>query len=130
MWFLYSRNAVGNRFSNQFVSFSVALALGEISLNSAMLSFPLRLVVLADQQARVGKVFMGRHLEVVGGGLVLEHAAGQVERRTVARAKEPARPVVGQRSLRAGSEAIARRAPQVRADADDDKVFGFDRTAF
>src|SRR5512142_1296140 len=106
MCFLYSAKAVGKRFSNQFVSFAPALAFGEISLNSAMLSLPLRLGVLADQQARVGEVFVRRHDEVVRGRLVLEDAAGQVEGRAVARAQETARPVVRQARLRARREAV------------------------
>src|SRR4051812_4676220 len=116
MWSRYSANAVGKRLVNQFVSLAPALALGEISLNSAIRFPSLRLVVLADQQARVGDVLVRRHFEVVRRGLVPEHAAGEVEGRSVAGAEEPARPVVGQRRLRAGLETIGRRAPQVRAD--------------
>src|SRR5512140_2513882 len=37
MWSRYMTPAVGKRLSNQLASFSVAEALGEISLNSAML---------------------------------------------------------------------------------------------
>ena len=85
------------------------------------------LLVFADQEPAVGQVHVRRHLEVVGRGLVLEDAAGHVEGRAVARAQEAAGPVVGQRGLRRRAELVARRAAEVRADADGDEELGLDR---
>src|SRR5690606_21290539 len=70
---------------------------------------------------------MRRDLEVVGSGLVLEHAASQVESRAVAGAEETTLPVVGQRGLGTGGELVARRAAQVGADTDGHKDLGLDR---
>ena len=67
--------------------------------------------------------------QVVGRGLVLEDAAGHVEGRAVARAEEAARPVVGQRRLRARDELVGRRAAEVGADAHDDELLGLAASA-
>src|SRR5215510_13564740 len=117
MWTLYESYAVGKRLRSQLSTFWPALAFGEISLNSAAMASG-TLLVFADQDPRVRQVHVRRHFQVVGGGLVLEHAAGQVEGRTVARAQEAALPVVRQRGLGAGGELVGGGAPQVRADPD------------
>src|SRR6185369_7130861 len=107
------------------MSFWRAGAFGSTAFCSAMVSscWSGRLR-FTDQQPAVGEERVGRHFEVVGRGLVLEHAAGQVEGGAMAGAQEAAHPVLGQRGLRARLEAIGRRAAEVRADADDDEVFG------
>src|SRR5512134_111897 len=116
MWSRYAWNALGNRLSSQVISLMPSGAPAGASFISAMqrtsvvlglcgmrCGRPVRparrasgLLVFADQQRGVGQVHVWRHLEVVGRWLVLEHAARQVERGTVARAQETADPVVGQ----------------------------------
>src|SRR5471032_2832886 len=73
---------------------------------------------------------MTRHLQVVRGGLVLEHAAGQVEGGTMARTEETAFPVIRQRWLRTGREPGRWRAAEVGTDTDGDQDFRFDRAPF
>src|SRR5262245_59954620 len=53
--------------------------------------------VFADQQLRIGQVFVRRHGEIVGGGLVLVDAPGEVEQRAGAGAVEAALPVALER---------------------------------
>ena len=89
-----------------------------MALAQAFLSSPISSCVSRQVHVR-------RHLQVVGRGLVLEDAAGQVERRAVARAEEAARPVVGQRRLRRRAANLSmRRAAEVGADADHDQDSG------
>src|SRR5690606_6345230 len=75
-------------------------------------------LVFADQQLVVGKIGVGRHVEVHRRRLVLEDPPGEVEGRAMARAEEAALPVVGKRRLGAGRETLGGRAAEVRADAD------------
>ena len=69
---------------------------------------------------------MRGHLEVIGCGLVLEYAPGQIKSRAVAGAQETTLPVIGQGRLGTGLELVGRRAAQVRADAHGHEHFGLD----
>src|SRR5512140_811221 len=88
MWSRYMTPAVGKRLLNQLASFSVAVALGEISLNSAMLfliscgsgGFPPRPVaqghhpfLSAPMSTRVSERYMcGGTARLSGAGLFLK----------------------------------------------------------
>src|SRR4051812_45725964 len=126
MWSRYMTPAVGKRLSNQLTSFCVVVALGEISLNSAMFRCPSALLVFADQQTAVGEVHVRRNLEVVRRRLVPEYASGHVEGRAMAWAEEASLPVIRQRRLRAGLELVGRRAAQVSANANAHPQFRLD----
>src|SRR6185369_8868697 len=85
-------------------------------------------LVFADEQAAVREVHVRRHFQVIRRGLVPEYAAGEVERRAMARAQKATLPVVRQRRLGTGLELVRRRAAQMRADAHADPYFRLDGT--
>ena len=86
------------------------------------------LVVLADQHPAVGEIHVGRHLEVVRRGLVLEDAAGHVEGRAVARAEE-ARPAQssGSEGCGPGTNLSPGEQPRWVQMPTHDQVLGLDR---
>src|SRR5690606_1953324 len=97
--------------------FSPAMKRFLLSLSyEAVVLCGLRLVVLvdADDDLRtIGRQFVRRDLEVIGRRYVLVHAAGQIERRTVAGTEEAALPVGGQAGAGARSQVWCWRATQV-----------------
>src|SRR5439155_14833112 len=66
-----------------------------------------------------------RHYEVARGRHILQHAAREIELRSVARTEEAAEPVRSQTALCARLQLGGRRATQVGADADQNQKLRF-----
>ncbi|ABA47629.1 hypothetical protein BURPS1710b_3675 [Burkholderia pseudomallei 1710b] len=78
-------------------------------------------LVLADHERRGRREHVWRDVQILRSRLVLEDPSGEIVGRTVARAEEAARPVVGQVRLRPGRETLARRAAEMRAHRHHDQ---------
>ena len=83
----------------------------------------------AHDDAGVAQILVRRNFEVVGRGLVLVDAAGQVERGAVTRT-ERSRPVRAARRRRPRFEVSGGRAAEVGTDADADEDLRLARAAF
>src|SRR4249920_4043662 len=97
-------------------------------LYSAIDAVPSGVGVVADHDQRLRQILVRRNRQVVGRWLVLEHAAGQIERRPVARTEET---LVGPKlGYLVRTERPLRRTAEVGADADCNQVFRLARTVF